>query len=660
VPNVLIATPGSFGSTGAAFAIRGAGQDRNSVTLEPGVGLYIDGVYMGRSESGLVKFADVERIEVLRGPQGTLFGKNTSGGAINIITARPGDKFAAQVNLAGGTFNRRDVEARVNVPFTDTLALKLSGFSNQRDGYVKRLATGLDVDDEDTQGGRVQLRWQPSDAFSIDLSGDYSTVDRNGVGFVAANVNPNAPFPTLMNQINPGVNPPYDNRWVPADIGRQTNATGPTYHRQDSAGGSMEINWDMGAVALKSLSAYRSYNLRFALDGDGTPVRMFETTVNRDFEQLSQEFQLSGQTERLDWVAGVFYFEEKPSERRSINQRGIGSFGNTERFTYSQETTSYAGFGQATYSLTGKLSTTLGLRYSKDEKELALSEPSRFANVRLLGEAEFDAFTPRVDLQYAWTQDVMTYVSFSKGFKGGGINDRIIGVTGGGFRSQPFEDERNTTYEAGLRSDLFNQRLRFNATYFYTVYDDLQQAVVTLDPAIPNRTLVLTQNIGEAKAKGVEVDFAALLFEGFTLNGSYGLLDTEVTRLNSGTLGNFRVGGELASSPKHSYTVGAEYQIPVPNGAAVRLRTDYNWIDDRRTATATDVGVVDEAHGVLGASVTYESVNARWSVSAYGKNITDELYYSSAARFDVPFGITQVEPAPPRELGVRVIVNFGG
>lgn len=386
---------------------------------------------------------------------------------------------------------------------------------------------------------------------------------------------------------------------------------------------------------------------------------MFEQAATRQFNQFSQELQLSGESigGRLNWVAGAFYFEESPSEQRTINLRGIGRFATQERFTYDQKTKSYAVFGQGTLAITDRLSATLGGRYSKDEKTLDLSEPSRFPGVALTGKAEFDSFTPRADLQYKWTDDIMTYVSYAKGFKGGGINDRIIGVPGGGLTFLPFEDETNTTYEVGFRSDLFDRRVRLNATYFHTVYKDLQQALITGDPAIPNRTLVLTENIGQAKVDGIEADLIARVFGNLTINASFGWMDARITRVDPGTVGGFFVGNRLGSSPEYSYTIGAEYNLPLAKGDGLRLRADWAWTDAYLFATSVDSDVTNPAHGLLSASATYEAAG-NWSVGVFGTNLTDKYYLQNGLDLTFPYGFVQTEPARPREIGVRLKARF--
>lgn len=660
VPNVQIATSASFGSTGATFFIRGEGQDRNSVTVEPGVGLYVDGVYLGRAESGLLRFSDIERIEVLRGPQGTLFGKNTAGGAIRIITEKPGPNNEARLELTGGSYGRHDVQAYGNVRLSDKWFARLSAYTDNRDGYVKRASDGLDLEDDHTSGGRLQLRWLPSTKLSVDISADVSRTDRHGPGYVATTINPNAIFPTLMNRYNPGVNPPYDQRWVPANLRETTYGTGPAYHRLTSWGASVEVNWDAGPFSLKSLSAYRGYNFAIGLDGDGTPVRMFESAATRTFSQYSQEFDFTGDAinDRLHWVGGLFYLREQPNENRSLSEGGIGSFGSTARFRYVQETNSYAVFGQAKFDVTQKLSLTLGGRFSIERKTLKESEPSLFPNVVVTGKHNSNAFTPRVDIQYQWTPEIMTYVSFAKGFKGGGINDRIIGVPGGGFTYLPFNDETNTTYEAGLRSELLDKRLRFNATVFRAEYGNMQQSINTLDPAIPNRSLILFENVGAAQADGVEIDSDLLVGSGLKLNASFGYLDARITGLKAGSFAGFKVGGRLEYSPRYSFSLGGQYQVSLPSGGSLEFRTDYNWSSYQLTATSTYSAVRDPAHGLLDAAVTYIFPNGRYELSVFGTNLTDAFYIQNGLNINIPFGLVQIEPGAPREFGGRITLRF--
>ncbi len=660
IPNVTIGGTASFGSTQAAFSIRGSFQDSPSITLEPAVGLYVDGVYLGRSESGLVRFSDIERIEVLRGPQGTLFGKNTAGGAISIVSRRPEPGYSGEISLTGGSFDRAEMEGIVNLELKENLFFRASGYHAQRDGHVLRLTDEIDVGDTNTTGGRAQLRWEASDTLTVDLSADYSSTDRNGSALVATSINPNALFPTLMENFNPGVNPPYDSRWVPADIGRQTWASGPTFHELESWGFSGEVNWDLGGVSFKSLTAYRGYDLDIALDGDGTPVRMFESRSQRTFWQFSQELQLSGEfwDDRINWVAGLFYFQENPEDERSIAQRGVGSFANVEQFSYDQNTKSYAAFGQATIDITDRLSATAGLRYTYDDKTLILAEPTRFPNVVVTAPIDFDSITPRFDVQYDLTQDIMAYASYTRGYKGGGLNDRIIGVTGGGFTFLPFEDETSTNYEVGLKSELFDRMLRFNAAFFWSKYKNMQQAINTTDPVIPNRSLILTENIGEADVKGLELDFVARPTANLTLNGAFGWLDSEIVELDAGSFPGFVVGERLGRSPEISFSVGGQYSIDLPKGDRVDIRADYNWQDDFVTTTSIFSAVPVDSYGLLSARIAYVSPEDRWSIALFGTNLTDEFYINNGLNIDLPFGFVQIEPGRPREIGIRLEANF--
>ena len=656
IPNVNIGSNGSWGSSGADYTIRGAGQGRNSVTLESGIGLYIDGVFIGRSEASLSKFGDVERVEVLRGPQGTLFGKNSSGGAISITTKKPHDSFEAQVELGFGRFDRTELMARVNVPLADTVFSKFTVFNNDRDGSVIR-SDGLDVGDTNEHGARAQFRFEPSSDLSIDVSVDYSDLDRNGPALVARDIDPTQIFPFLLGVLNPGVNPPFDDRWVPDDPTQRTFGTGPTAHELESWGGSVEVNWNLGDLDFKSITAYRGYDFLIAVDGDGTPVQMFHQMATRDFDQFSQEFQLSGQSfgEKLNWVAGLYYFTENPSEEREVNTRGIGSFGRTEQFSYDQETLSYAAYTQGTFAITDRLSATLGVRYSYDDKELTLAEPSRFGDLSITGEEDFDSFTPRFDLQYQWTDEIMTYASYSEGFKGGGINDRIIGVDGGGFTDLPFDDERSETFEIGFRSQLLDNRIRLNATIFQTTYTDLQQAFLIPDPAIPGRNLVLTENVGEAEVDGAEIDVILALAPGFTVNASYGYMDTEITELNADALGPFALGDEIARSPENSYVLGAQYVADFSGGGSLLFRLDYSWTDEFKFGS-DPVASVNPSSSLVNGQIRYDA--EKWSLALIGNNLTNEVYFQNSTNFSVPFGFEQAEAINPRDWTIRGTYNF--
>jgi iron complex outermembrane receptor protein len=651
LPNASIGGSGGLGGSNAVFSIRGLGSARNAVTQEQPVALYIDDAYYGRSDGALLSVLDVERIEVLRGPQGTLFGRNATGGAIRYITKKPGDDFEAKVSVNVGSFNRVNIAGDVNLPISDTSSLKLTAANTTSDGYVKNKAGGKDPGNEDTSIFRAQFLTNPSDKVEILFTGDYSKTSTNGAPSVTLAVNPNA---ALVGQEAAAG---FDATQVPVDDYFETYATGLNFFDSESFGGSLTINWELDNFDFLSSTNYRDLDISLAYDTDGTPASLFEQIAVRDITMFSQEFRLSGSTDNevIDWTAGVFYYKEEASDIRDVfttmNARPLSASNNrgTTRIVNPVETTSIAIFGQLSWNITDRFSLTSGLRYTEDEKDIFASEISLASNTTTSATANntWNAVTGRLSAEYQAEDDIFLFASLSRGYRAGSFNDRIRSTLPNNGIA-PYDEEILDNLEAGIRSDLLDGILRLNLTAFYSDYQDLQ-LTSTVPNSVPLRTLVV--NSGDAKIKGLEGEIVWLATDNLRFDAAFGFLDFEFTKVGADVT-QITINSEAARAPKFSYTIGAQYNYELEN-AELQIRTDYGWKDDYKTIVDESLQIVQESFGLLGLNVSYITEN--WKVSLYGRNLTGEEYAQGGIGFvesGGAQGFDQVEPGRPREFGI--------
>lgn len=595
-PNLVLNESTTYSNvTNAAVFIRGVGQNDFVPVIDPGVGIYVDGVYLGRSVGAVLDIVDLERIEVLRGPQGTLFGRNTIGGAISMTSKRPDEEFGGKVDVKVGTDAMVKARGSVNVPLADKLFGRFSLATFQQDGYVKRVFDGKDLGDQDVFAARGSLRWQPADNIDITLSGDYSQERENGspgvitgiqpmnVGLatgggpsmtVAANtiaaqlanggppsflggaffdVTQPFPFQFLACEQAANFNNPacYNSRYID-DGGKKYNyGTAPSEQELDVWGFSGVVEWDItDKLAVKSITALRGFDGYFVGDQDGSPVSVSYLIDIYEHEQISQEVQFLGSSfqDRLDWIAGFYYFDE---EGENLNPVRFSQVHLQSGGEYKAD--SWAVFGQSTWHVNDRLDVTVGLRYTEDQRDYlpvqfievlpigplpVFCPPGQTQRVCQVGDRPLpletvthstEELVPMANIAYRWNDQLMTYFTYSEGFKSGGFTQRI-------FPPEPstpsFNPEFVTSYEAGLKFEGWDNRLRLNIAGFFTDYEDLQLLV-----ADPSRVGPFVSNAGDAEIWGMEVEWFANPAEGWFITGSVGLTDADRTRLSGGVQG---------------------------------------------------------------------------------------------------------------------------
>jgi iron complex outermembrane receptor protein len=648
LPNVSIAGNGPSGSSGGIFVMRGI----------PGVSRYVDGIVQQTHHGSLTNVVELERVEVLRGPQGTLFGKNAIGGAIQYITKKPAEEFGARVSATVGNFDRRDVIANVDVPLSDTFFTKVTAASLNRDGYVSSDFVDIKYGNQNNDILRGQLAWRPSEAFEATFTIDRSQIEENQSPAVLydvidtqANVRQyNAASLIFNDEIHAyGGREQYRNRSTYTGVGNEWAST--SY--------ALDVSWNINdTLTFRSLTGGRGYDYGNYQDLDASEYAFFEQWWWIEGEEMSQEFQLLGSSDRFSWTTGLYYAREK-SDQLWLRWQYEEVAARPRSDVTETETADYAVFAEMTYRATDSLSITAGLRYTEEEFENAVfnsTEPrpqwqrisKNIAHGTPLGprnEAKFDALTPRVSVQYNWTDTIMTYLTYSEGFNGGGVNGGA--PINGEFL--PYDGETLRQYELGFRSDLFGNSLRLNANAFKGYWDDIQIGEVL----VPGQQT--TRNGGAAEVQGVELDLLWRATDSLTINMAGGWLDTKYTKLGNTT--TIRLNSEFAYAPETSFSAGASYQWDLTGGSNLRLRADYGWIGDHFTTDDIRLQTKQDAYGLLSGRVTFTPASGNWDIALVGTNLTDQWY--QAGGFSATLGgVDNGVVARPREIAVAVSARF--
>lgn len=671
-PNIQINQGRSDGGgSTAAITIRGVGQNDPQFPNDPGVGLYIDGVYSARSYGGLIGLLDIERIEVLRGPQGTLFGRNTIGGAVNIITTPPSQEFGGQVSLLYGSYDRFEAKASLNVPLIeDKLAARFSAGFTRADGLGRQITTGAEMSNENRKVFRLALRATPSDDVTIDLAADYTRQRQNSAAGTIIAVVPSTsgliegPFNNVLAPLaNPSLNLPadavFDSRFV---SGRRYDnyGTAPLADDLDSGGAALTVEWRASdALTLKSITAGRAYKAHIALDQDLSPYSIIETNDRQHQEQYSQELQAYGKLldGRLRYLLGLYYFKEIARDHNIVNilPGTLQPFG----FEIGQiaelglDATNYAAFGQVDFDIIDNLTLTVGMRQNHENKRFTrqfthIEGQDIFIPYQVL-EKSWNSFTPRFGLSWKATGNVMLYASYAEGFKGGGWNPRPaaqnLGVT-------PFEPERIKTYEVGAKTEWFDRRLTFNVAGFISDYSNIQLPVI-LPPFN-----IETQNAGKSRIHGLEVELAARPVPEATIQIGYGYFHNEYRSIAPGPAATtFALTDKLPDAPKHTLNIGADYRFDLGSVGSLTLRGDGSYRSAVYKDAVNTPQIRQPGFWLASGRVTWATEDDRFSVQVYGNNLFDKKYLTAGLDASVLGEIVGFY-GRPREFGVQGSYRF--
>jgi iron complex outermembrane receptor protein len=655
VPNFTYDT---FSPGVPVFNIRGIGDASRSGAVDTAVGVFVDEVYMGRPVMMNADFHDIERVEILRGPQGTLFGRNVVGGAVSFYTSRPSEEVVANLSMTYGKYDQRDAKGFVSGPISENVFGKISVVTRNHDGYAFNATTDNDIEDDQFFGARAALRFVPDDSLDIQLNVDTSRRRATGLWWDLIREGPFA-----IGQSNP-------------DPRRGRNHDDDGFSDSDVKGASLHIDWESGFGTVTSITAYREAEMSDRANTTGLFVAeltdpnrflehftLFIQQADMEAEQVSQEVRIASDlNSRFNWVAGAFYFHEEVDQTRIQDYRF--HFFNIEGqgiFNAETDTDAYAFFANGTYNFTDALSLQAGIRWSEDNKDHILSTggvnyipytvngaivPGWIAT----GDGSWDAFTPSFSLNYHVTDEHFLYATVSRGFKSGGFNDL---ETERAAAELPFAPEFAWNYEIGAKTEWFDRRLRFNASAFYLDYTDLQVTVVLQpDPNFP--PIFVTGNAGSAEVKGVETEWTLVPFDGATLYGSYTFTDSELKNLFLGPVD--ASGNKLSRAPKHKLFLGGDFTFPVTDFANATIRMDYTYTDETFNTLGNSPVERIPSKETLDASLAFATTDGRWELVFWGKNLFDELAINTITEVPVLNGYGTFEP--PRTYGATVRFNY--
>ncbi|MGH6616654.1 TonB-dependent receptor [Sphingomonas sp.] len=667
VPNLAISSAGYTAPTNAlpVIYIRGIGQQDPSIYSDPGVPVYVDGIYVARSAGGAIDLPDVSRVEVLRGPQGTLFGKNAVGGAVNLVTRTPGASPGSRFEVSGGNYSLLRARGYTDIAVNDQLGVTLASDYMHENGFGDRRAVGTNqvlgrLGDRRHFSVRGRLHWAPSSALSIDLSADYTRYRDT------APPSQTRVFPaSLLTLYNNAVGTPAGQTLTQA-VARSGDydnySRNPQRVRDDLGGASATISYDFGGVTVKSITAYRESHDAFARDADSSPVVYLETTRDMRSKQFSQELQLVGTLfgDKVDFILGAFYLHDTSSQD-DVSTVLPGLFRATHnpqtdisRTTSDRQTTnSYAAFGQATWHIAQGLNFTAGLRYTSDHKQAVISARSPESGIIYVPPTAFDdrwnAFTPRFALDYRVSSDILLYASASRGFKSGGFNGRPSNIAS----LSAFNPESVWSYETGFKADLLDRHVRLNVAGYIADYSNiqLQRQILVVGTGIVSDI----RNVAASRIKGLEGELTILPVKGLELTASGGYTTNKYTSIQPGA--PVTAGGVIPYSPKWTYSLSARYAIDLADTGTVTPSIDYAYRSSAFVTPDNDPSGLVPAYGLLSARLSYVPKHSFWEVSAFATNLTNEHFYLSKG-VSAGIGIEYQLLGPPRRYGATVAVHF--
>ena len=646
-PNVTVEVSRGTNSTLSAF-IRGVGQQDPVAGFEQGVGIYLDDVYLNRPQAAVLDIYDVERIEVLRGPQGTLYGRNTIGGAIKYVTRRIDDEFALKARATYGTYNQAESVVTVGVPVGDgTLRFGGSIARLSREGFGKNLTTGQENYNKDVWAGRLSAEVHGTDVF-VRLSGDYTQDDSNARGGHRLIPSRFTGAPVLGNV--------FDTRGGLVTPAQDVESYGVSLFAEASP-----AKW----LTLRSISAYRKDDSSSPIDFDALATVDVDVLGFYNNEQFSQEVQALVEFGSFNGLIGGYFLDAKavtPFEVRLYTTiPGFAAFTEARA-----DTETYAIFGDLTYDFSDMFSVSVGGRYTVDKRDSSILRqnflgggspvfgsaagfPFGAPSTNFLGKATYKKFTPRASVSFKPTPDHNIYASYSQGFKGGGFDPRGVGanapdLNGNGTREQNevaaflgFLPEIVDSYEIGYKATLFDRRLNFAIAAFRADYSDVQipgssGCVVN---GVPTFCGVVT-NAGKARFQGVEVEASAKLADSLTLSGSLGYIDAEYKRyitqipgVGPTDVAPFR---NVQNTPEWTASGTLAYETAVGDGR-LNANTTVSYRSKTFQFEIPNPFIDQEAYALWDASLVYHSADDQWSIGVHGKNILDKEYKTSGYTF---------------------------
>jgi iron complex outermembrane receptor protein len=679
---------------GEGFAIRGVGTFAFADGTEQSVSVVVDGVVLGRPGMGTGDLADIAQVDILRGPQGMLFGKGGSAGVVSITTRNPSQNLEAEGRASYGNDNETKLNGIFNLPITANLALRVNGYYNHRDGFIDDVFNNKTLGGQTEGGFRGKLLYQPNDQVSFLLAGDWARHTSACCQSVIIGTVGAAPNNYVVSRLAA-----YN--IVPSRDNDQTNVGGDIYLNMTQWGTSLEVNRSLGDFSLTSISAFRRWVLHDNTDTGFTDSPFFPINgADETQRQITQELRLASPKGRLvDYVAGLYYFNQ--DLKAAYPQQGqLGLPAATTVYSRKAQpdlkTLNYAVFGQANINLTPQWTLIAGGRYTHDDITLAKynrtlvsptdspypgAPPLSFNQDTYPSNRKADNFSYKLGTQYKVTPDVMGYFTYARGYKGPGI-----GLISGYSLGQPlFSDpEIPTNYEVGLKSSWFRRKLVLNVDMFTTDIKDFQTQVST--PFIFNGTnLAILQiaNAGKVRTRGIEMDFTARPTSRLTIGGNAAYINAKFADFPNGTCnyptqpGCFlsttipgtnttvpatrffnNTGNVLPNSPKFTYSVNASYDVPLSASVVGFVRGNYNYRSSVNFSANNDPLTAQRGYGIAGGQIGVRAEDGRWSAALFGRNLFDKNFLASIAN-NGSYQNAWLTSSAIRTIGVIVDVKFG-
>ena len=709
VPNLFISEV-QGDPTIAAISLRGQAQADTLLTTDSSVGVYIDGINFPRQTGLNANMFDIERIEVLKGPQGTLYGRNTTGGAINVIARKPDlNGIHGYLRATGGKESFTQFAGAVNIPFGDTAAARVALQKTDQDGFGKSRFNGNELADQNEIFVRASFTWDVSDSVHVLLQSDYMDLDEGGAmekllqpgGLVIDPASTLPITPSIVAGIESGALNPID---IPGAVGP---APGPTFisglisgynellgytqgslyenyadletYTEASVGGvAFTVAWDISeGMSFKSVTGYRHWESERLLDMDGSPYGILHPELAVDADIYSQELQLNYATDSSHWVFGFYYSQEEGDDgSKTIAVKPLNPTRNVTDGTV--ENTSLGIYAQATYQISEAMGLTLGYRYSQEDKKLENRNRLELAAVPGLViacrvppgnlpinacaadfSASFEDPSWLVSLDYDLSNKAMVYASVSRSWRGGGHNLRADTDSAAAV---PFAPEIATNYELGLKGDYLDSTLRANAAVFLTDYEDIQRSIIVPGSASGSVVTVLT-NAAEAQIFGAELELWYQLTDELSFLATAGYIDFEYEEFDSFAQDGATIvdrSNEEVALPELQTSFSARYDRPLAGNMKLGLQLDYVWTDDRNlspTSSRPDV-TIQESFGRINARVDLV-FGQGFTLSLWGKNLNDEAFLAGGTDFTGNLGHTIGVIGRPQTYGLTISKGFG-
>jgi len=641
-PNLIIDDTAQGPGGVAAIYLRGIGVADVESNFDPAVTTVIDGIYHGKLSGGILKTFDIERVEVLRGPQGTLFGRNSIGGVIKLERTRPTGELGGKVRASYGDYESYNFDGIVNFALGEDTAVKLSGARRvQGEGFYENINTGRDDGESEYYSAGINLLYTPNDNFEIEITYDAERTEQDTPPLLNV-AQPGQIVCDFLAQCGQSVQVPQS-----GDRYKTTAQGGERFHDAtfDTDTGIFEFRWDVNdSYHVDYIYGHRETEETVFTDWDSTPLLIFHTTRPEQYKQDSHELRLSFQDGGpISYVVGGYRWDSE------YDIQLISFVPGPVPRTSRQETGNWAIFAEGDYAFNDQLTLTLGGRYSWDEKTSVHTGAPTIAKV----DDDWSEFTPKANLRYQWHEDFMVYGGYTRGYRSGGFVGRPETVD---VATTPYDPETVDNYEIGFKSEWFDNRLRLNANFFYMEYDDKQEEVSVPTVGGTGQQTIIS-NAATATLMGIELDFLAYLTEGLSLSGNFGWLDAEYDEFFADLTGSGteidNSGLELRRAPEITMSLAGTYEWPMMGGTAW-IRAGYHYIDETEVTLLNSPQTHNDEQHLVDASINFLYKGTQ--ISVFGRNLTEEDAYGIG--FDVANLWTYAAPRAPRTFGVEVSHSF--